>query len=142
MPLKISAFPKCYLETISNREMSVFDWIDMAKQLDADGLEMYSGFFESFESSYLERVGNAMAANGFAMPMFCCSPDFTAPDTDQRKREIEREAQMIGVTRQLGGPSFGMPNFERAALSGSELGTGKRMGDCCDRGVAAGSSRA
>ncbi len=104
MPLKISAFPKCYLETISNREMSVFDWIDMAKQLDADGLEMYSGFFESFESSYLERVGNAVAANGFAMPMFCCSPDFTTPDADQRKREIEREAQMIGVTRQLGGP--------------------------------------
>jgi len=103
MPLKISAFPKCYLETISNREMSVFEWIDMAKRLDADGLEMYSGFFESFGRPYLDRVGDAIAASGFAMPMFCCSPDFTAPDTDQRKREIERESQMIGVTRQLGG---------------------------------------
>lgn len=104
MPLKISAFPKCYLETISNGEMPVFDWIQMAKQLDADGLEMYSGFFTSFESSYLDRVGEAIDSADFAMPMLCCSPNFTAPDSDTRRREIEREAQMIAVTRRLGGP--------------------------------------
>ncbi len=103
MPLKVSAFPKCYLETIANGQMSVFDWIEMAKQLDADGLEMYSGFFTSFEASYLDSVGEAIASAGFAMPMLCCSPDFTAPDADDRKREIEREAQMIGITRRLGG---------------------------------------
>ena len=48
MPLKLSAFPKCYLDRIAgDRSMSVFDWIDMARQLDADGLEMYDGFFTS-----------------------------------------------------------------------------------------------
>ena len=51
MSLNISAFPKCYLEQISNGQMSVFDWIEMAKQLDADGLEMYTGFFTSFAAS-------------------------------------------------------------------------------------------
>ena len=80
MPLKISAFPKCYLEAISNGQMSVFDWIEMAKQLDADGLEMYSGFFTSLEIAYLDRVGEAISRAGFSMPMLCCSPDFTAPD--------------------------------------------------------------
>jgi sugar phosphate isomerase/epimerase len=104
MPFKVSAFPKCYLEAISRGEMSVFDWIGMARQLDADGLEMYSGFFESFENSYLDRVGEAISSAGFAMPMLCCSPDFTAPDSEKRKREIEREAQMIAITRRLGGP--------------------------------------
>ncbi len=103
MPLKISAFPKCYLGDILNGKMSVFDWIEMAKQLDADGLEMYSGFFTSFENSDLDGVGEAIAAAGFAMPMLCCSPDFTAPAAEKRKREIEREAQMIAVTRRLGG---------------------------------------
>ena len=29
--------------------MSVFDWIEMARSLDADGLEMYDGFFTSLE---------------------------------------------------------------------------------------------
>ena len=84
--------------------MSVFDWIAMARNLDADGLEMYEGFFTSLEPSYLDSVGEAIASAGFAMPMLCCSPDFTHPDADARKREIEREAAMIGVTRRLGGP--------------------------------------
>jgi sugar phosphate isomerase/epimerase len=36
--------------------------------------------------------------------MLCCSPDFTNPDPDGRKRAVEREAAMIAVTRKLGGP--------------------------------------
>jgi sugar phosphate isomerase/epimerase len=103
MPLRISAFPKCYLEEIVAGKMSVFQWIGLAQQLDADGLEMYSGFFTSFDNAYIDSVGEAIAAAGFAMPMLCCSPDLTAPDADQRKREIEREAEMIAVTRRLGG---------------------------------------
>lgn len=103
MPLKISAFPKCFLTEISERRMSVFDWIGMAESLDADGLEMYEGFLESLESGYLDKLGDAIQGAGFAMPMLCCSPDFTAPDESKRKREIEREAEMIRVTRKLGG---------------------------------------
>ena len=105
MPLKISAFPKCYLDRIAGEgSMSVFDWIDMARSLDADGLEMYDGFFTSLEDAYLDQVGERLQAAGFAMPMLCCSPDFTNPDSDGRKRAVEREAEMIRVTRRLGGP--------------------------------------
>jgi sugar phosphate isomerase/epimerase len=103
MPLNISAFPKCYLEQIASGQMSVFDWIEMARQLDADGLEMYTGFFTSFEDGYIDLVGEALHGAGFSMPMLCCSPDFTAPDANKRKREIERQAHMIRVTRRLGG---------------------------------------
>jgi sugar phosphate isomerase/epimerase len=84
--------------------MPVFEWIEMAKQLDADGLEMYEGFFTSIENGYLDCVGEALQAASFAMPMLCCSPDFTAPNASKRKREIEREAHMIRITRRLGGP--------------------------------------
>lgn len=104
MPLKISAFPKCYLEDISLGRMSLFDWIHMARSLDADGLEMYEGFLASLEPAYLDSVADAIRSAGFAMPMLCCSPDFTAPEDDQRKRAVDREAQMIEVTARLGGP--------------------------------------
>ena len=105
MPLKIAAFPKCYIDQIAGeRTMSVFDWIEMARSLDADGLEMYDGFFTSLEPDYLDRVGAAIDAAGFAMPMLCCSPDFTNPDPDGRKRAVDRETELIGVTRRLGGP--------------------------------------
>lgn len=102
--MKISAFPKCYLEQISKGEMSVFEWIEMAKQLDADGLEMYEGFFTSLEPGYLDSIGESIHSAGFEMPMLCCSPDFTAPDPEKRKREVDRETQMIEATRRLGGP--------------------------------------
>ena len=84
--MKISAFPKCYLETIANGDMSVFDWIAMAQSLDADGLEMYEGFFTSLEDGYILRVRDAIRTAGFAMPMLCCSPNFTHPDPDERQR--------------------------------------------------------
>src|SRR3954452_318381 len=105
VPPKISAFPKCYLDDIAGRRtMSVFDWIDLARSLDADGLEMYEGFFTSLDASYLDRVGGAIRDAGFAMPMLCCSPDFTNPDPDARRRAIDREAELIRVARRLGGP--------------------------------------
>jgi sugar phosphate isomerase/epimerase len=103
--VRISAFPKCYLDEIAGRRtMSVFDWITMAGQLDADGLEMYDGFFTSLDDAYIDRVGGAIAKAGFAMPMLCCSPDLTNPDSGARKRAVDGEAEMIRIARRLGGP--------------------------------------
>ena len=105
MPVRISAFPKCYLDEIAGkRTMTVFDWIEMARQLDADGLEMYELFFTSLDPAYLDSIGDAIRAAGFAMPMLCCSPDFTQPDPDGRKRAVDHELRMIEVARRLGGP--------------------------------------
>jgi len=104
MSVRLSAFPKCYLEAIAGaRTMTVFEWIEMAKTLDADGLEMYDGFFTSFESDYLNQVRDAIEAGGFAMPMLCCSPDFINPDPEARRLAIEQQANRIAVTHLLGG---------------------------------------
>jgi sugar phosphate isomerase/epimerase len=100
---KISAFPKCYLEDISQRRMSVFDWIEQAKQLDCDGLEMYEGFFERLDESYLLEVRSAIHGAGYEMPMLCCSPDFTHPDAERRAVAIEYQQKMIRVSHTLGG---------------------------------------
>jgi len=40
--------------------MSVFDWIEMAKDLPADGLEMYEGFLWETSDSYLAKIRNAL----------------------------------------------------------------------------------
>ena len=103
--MQIAAFPKCYLDDISqHRTMTVFDWIELSRALGAEGLEMYEGFFTSLDDAYIDSVGAAIAATGCAMPMLCCSPDFTNPDADARKRALDHEAEMIRVTRRLGGP--------------------------------------
>jgi sugar phosphate isomerase/epimerase len=101
---RLAAFPKCWLDEIVNGRMSVFEWIDRARGLPAGGLEMYEGFFTSLEPAYLDSVGEAISGAGFEMPMLCCSPDFTNPDPEARKRAVDHEAEMIRVTRRLGGP--------------------------------------
>lgn len=83
--------------------MSLFDWIEQARSLDADGLEMYEGFFTSLEDSYLDEVGAAIREAGFAMPMLCCSPDFTHPEEEKRAAAIRHQRRMIEVAHRLGG---------------------------------------
>ena len=39
-------------ELCVTRTMSLFQWIDKAATLGVDGLEMYPGFFASFEENY------------------------------------------------------------------------------------------
>lgn len=121
--MKISAFPKCYIEDIAGRRtMTVFQWIDMARGLDAEGLEMYDGFFTSLDNDYIDRVGEAIHEAGFAMPMLCCSPDFTHPDPDARRRAWERECEMIRITRRLAGPQQpGQPRPACRVLSGQRF---------------------
>jgi sugar phosphate isomerase/epimerase len=102
---QISAFPKCFLDQISrDRTMSVFDWISMARILDADGLEMYEGFLVSTDPRYLDSVREGIEGAGFVMPMLCCSPDFTHPDSTKRRQAIEYQKSMIRVAERLGGP--------------------------------------
>ncbi|HUI43803.1 MAG TPA: sugar phosphate isomerase/epimerase family protein [Terriglobia bacterium] len=102
--MKLAAFPKCYMDALCvERTMTVFDWIEMAAGLGVDGLEMYPGFFTSLEDTYLDHVDEALKRHGLAMPMLCCSPDFTQPDPAARRQEIERERRLIDVAARLGG---------------------------------------
>jgi sugar phosphate isomerase/epimerase len=101
---KLSAFPKCYMDQLCvTRTMTLFDWIDLAAGLGVDGVEMYPGFFESFERPYLDRVKQRLDGRGLEAPMMCASPDFTRNDPEARRAEVEREKQMIEVTAYLGG---------------------------------------
>jgi sugar phosphate isomerase/epimerase len=103
LPVRIAAFPKCYLDAIV-RDHTLFEWIELSRQLDVEGLELYEHFFTSLDDAYIDRVGEAIEQTGRVMPMLCCSPDFTNPDVNERERAVEREARMIRITRRLGGP--------------------------------------
>ena len=101
---KLSAFPKCYMDDLCvTRTMTLFDWIDLAATLGVDGLEMYPGFFASFEPGYVQQVRQHAEAQGLEIPMMCCSPDFTQHDAAARAAEIEKEKFWIELTAQLGG---------------------------------------
>jgi sugar phosphate isomerase/epimerase len=101
---KLAAFPKCYLDDIIiHKSMTLFEWIDQAEKLNVDGLEMHSLFFEGMDDSDLEKVISCCSAAGLAIPMMCFSPDFTQPDREKRKEELEKQKRAIDLTVRLGG---------------------------------------
>ncbi len=101
---RLSVFPKCYMDALCvTRTMTLFEWIDLAATLGVDGVEMYPGFFESFETDHLRRVKGHLEEAGLQAPMMCASPDFTQPDARARRAEVERQRRMIEVTAFLGG---------------------------------------
>ncbi|MBI3829938.1 MAG: sugar phosphate isomerase/epimerase [Planctomycetes bacterium] len=118
---KISTFPKCWLEKIVAREMSLFDWIEQSQALGAEGCELYDGFLESFDSAYLTKVRKAIEKTGQRLSLMCFSPDFTQPGAADRAKEIEKQKQRIDVTAELGGgycrtlSGQRRPEVERAA---------------------------
>jgi len=101
--IPIAAFPKCWIEDISEGRMSLFDWIDLSVKLECEGLEMYAGFFESFDTSYLKKIRKRVENIGMSIPMLCHSPDFTQPEKELRKKEIDNQIKMITVIAELGG---------------------------------------
>lgn len=103
--MRISVFPKGELDAlVVDRTMTVFDWIDLAKSLPIEGLELYSGMFWEAGRDYLDAIGEALAKANFQMPMLCASPDFTHPDPDERKRQFDAEVSMMEIAARLGGP--------------------------------------
>jgi sugar phosphate isomerase/epimerase len=100
---RLAVFPKCFMDQLCvDGTMTVCQWIELAATLDVDGLEFYSGFLRDGEH-FLAEVKDALARHNLAMPMLCCSPDFTQPDPVLLENEIEREKRMIELTAYFGG---------------------------------------
>jgi sugar phosphate isomerase/epimerase len=103
MKPKLAAFPKCYMDELCvHRSMTVLEWIELAATLGVEGLEFYSGFLKD-DTSFLAEVRAALERHHLAMPMLCCSPDFTQPDPALLQKEIDHEKRMMEITAFFGG---------------------------------------
>jgi sugar phosphate isomerase/epimerase len=101
---KLAAFPKCYMDQLCvDHTMTIFQWIDMASTLDVDGLEFYSGFVDSLSREDLIKVKRSLQEKKLEMPMMCYSPNFTNPDSEERRGEIKKQNAMVDLTAELGG---------------------------------------
>jgi sugar phosphate isomerase/epimerase len=101
---KLAVFPKAFMQELCKEgTMKVSEWIDMASELDIDGLEWYAGFLEMSDKDNWPLFRKQVEARGKVIPMLCCSPDFTHPDLAFRQKEIEKQLHWIEMTHILGG---------------------------------------
>ncbi len=103
---RIAAFPKCFMDELCvTHSLSLEEWIAMAATLGVAGLEMYPGFFTSFERAYLAGIRDALRRHNLLMPMLCASPDFTQPRAADRRAEVERHKRMIDLVAFFDAPA-------------------------------------
>ena len=101
---KIAVFPKAFMNALcKDGSMKVKEWIELAVRLDIEGLEWYAGFLEMSDKKNWGLFRRMVEDYGKVIPMMCCSPDFTHPDTAFRDKEITRQKNWIDMTYSLGG---------------------------------------
>ncbi|HEX4129131.1 MAG TPA: sugar phosphate isomerase/epimerase family protein [Pirellulales bacterium] len=101
---RLAAFPKAYMDPlVVDGSMTLKQWIEMASELDIDGLEMYSGMLDLQQPSDWPKAREQAHAVGLRIPMLCCSPDFTHPDPAFRADQVAKERGWIEMTAGLGG---------------------------------------
>ncbi|MBP6601146.1 MAG: TIM barrel protein [Verrucomicrobiales bacterium] len=101
---RLAAFPKAFMQALCKEgTMSVSEWIRLAAPLEIEGLEWYAGFLEMEDKANWSRFRKEVEDTGKVIPMMCCSPDFTHPDSGFRDAEIEKQKRWIDMTHVLGG---------------------------------------
>jgi len=100
---KLAAFPKAFMQQLcKDGSMTLQEWVDLAAPLGLDGLEYYSGMLELADPAQWPVARRQVAAAGMVIPMLCCSPDFSQPDPELRRIEIEKEKNWIRMAAALG----------------------------------------
>jgi sugar phosphate isomerase/epimerase len=101
---RLAAFPKAFMDPLCvDSSMSIREWIELAATLEVEGLEFYAGFLGLERPGACAEARRIAADHSLLIPMFCCSPDFTHPDPDFRRRQVELERRWIDMTVALGG---------------------------------------
>ncbi len=100
---KLAAFPKAYMRQLCvEGSMTLRDWVNLAEPLQLDGLEYYSGMMELSDPANWPEARRTVEERGMVIPMLCCSPDFSHPDAEFRRVEIEKEKNWIRMAAALG----------------------------------------
>jgi sugar phosphate isomerase/epimerase len=100
---QLAAFPKAWLDDLClSDKMTIRQWLELGASLDLDGLEFYTGFRELADPKAWAESRRVAEDHGLAIPMLCCSPDFTHPDPAFRQKQVDAEKRWIDMAAALG----------------------------------------
>lgn len=99
---KVAAFPKGYFDQLIAREsMTIEDWVRRAPALGVEGVELYPGFLERADDSYLAELRACAEDAGVELPMMCSSPDFVDPRPGAWEATVESMKEVVDVMVEL-----------------------------------------
>jgi sugar phosphate isomerase/epimerase len=100
--MKLSCLPVSYFSQIISGEMSVGQWARQGADLGLDAIDISILFVKGFSASYLASLRREIEDSGIGLTMVTTYPDFTHPDADERKRQLEQVGGYIEAAAALG----------------------------------------
>jgi sugar phosphate isomerase/epimerase len=92
--MKLSCIPICFFDDLINtRTMSLGNWVQMARKLDLDGIEMYKPYLgeDQRDRDSMFRISDMIHSAGIEVSMFTSYADFSQPEP------VEIERQMASI---------------------------------------------
>ena len=89
--MKLSCIPICFFnDLINTRTMSLGDWVQMAHELDLDGIEMYKPYFreDQRDKDSMFHISDMIHSAGLEVSMFTSYADFSQPESAEIDRQM------------------------------------------------------
>jgi sugar phosphate isomerase/epimerase len=100
---QLAAFPKAFMVPLCrDGTMRISQWVDIAANLNLDGVEWYAGFLEMQDPRNWQPLRKLVEDRGLTIPMLCCSPDFTHPDANFRRKQVEQQMRWMDMAADMG----------------------------------------
>ena len=100
--MQLSCLPVSFFQDIIDGKMSLLDWAQMGADVGLDGIDLSIILLRNHTPVYLSQVNEQLQDAGIGVVMVTTYPDFTHPDPQQRKRELEYLRHDIALTANIG----------------------------------------
>ena len=87
--MKLSCLPVSYFKEIINGSKSILDWAKEGKNLGLDAVDISVLFIRNKTKKELIEIRDKLSSLGIGIAVTTTYPDFTHPDAEHRKREID-----------------------------------------------------
>lgn len=100
--MKLSCLPVSFFPEITSGKMSVAEWARMGAELGLDAIDLSILFVPGRSLASAARLRKQIEGEGMHVTMVTTYPDFTHPDSAQRKQELALEKEAIAIAVEVG----------------------------------------
>ena len=103
--MRLSAIPICLPGLMGGKQDPTFEeWVETARGLGLDGIELYHRFFDDWGDDHLLQVRRLLDDRGLSVSMFTDDQELTSRDADQRQAQIARLRRGVDIAKLVGAP--------------------------------------
>jgi sugar phosphate isomerase/epimerase len=104
--MRVSCCAYSYRQYLTSGEMSLFQFLETARQIGCAGVELTSYYFPSTDRAFLNQVKRAAHKEGLSISGTAIGTDFAQPDDEKRQAHIQMAHYWIDNSVILGAPTM------------------------------------